>query len=83
MHRFVIFRGFLYFGCANKIKIQMQYTLFDLDSPNVTKLYLFKNKTDLGSIYQTIDWSSLIQLLLRKKWLQEHPRDFRHRDISE
>lgn len=44
----------------------MQYTLFDLDSPNFTKLYLFKNKTDLGSIYQTIDWSSLIQLLPEK-----------------
>jgi transposase, IS5 family len=51
----------------------MQYTLFDLDSPNFTKLYLFKNKTDLGSIYQTIDWSSLIQLLPEKKSMAGAP----------
>jgi transposase, IS5 family len=51
----------------------MQYTLFDLDSPNFTKLYLFKNKTDLGSIYQTIDWSSLIQLLPEKKTMSGAP----------
>jgi transposase, IS5 family len=51
----------------------MQYTLFDLDSPNFTKLYLFKNKTDLGSIYQAIDWSSLIQLLPEKKTMSGAP----------
>jgi len=51
----------------------MQYTLFDLDSPNFTKLYLFKNKTDLGSIYQTIDWSSLIELLPEKKTMSGAP----------
>jgi len=51
----------------------MQYTLFDLDSPNFSKLYLFKNKTDLGSIYQTIDWSSLIELLPEKKTMVGAP----------
>jgi hypothetical protein len=51
----------------------MQYTLFDLDSPNFSKLYLFKNKTGLGSIYQTIDWSSLIQLLPEKKTMVGGP----------
>jgi hypothetical protein len=51
----------------------MQYTLFDLDSPNFAKLYLFKNKTDLGLIYQTIDWSSLIQLLPEKKTMVGAP----------
>ena len=51
----------------DQIKILMQYTLFPLDSPNFTKLYLFKNKTDLGSIYQTIDWTSLTKLLPEKK----------------
>jgi transposase, IS5 family len=51
----------------------MQYTLFDLDSPNFSKLYLFKNKTDLGSIYQTIDWSSLIQLLPEKNTMAGAP----------
>jgi transposase, IS5 family len=73
MYQFGIFRGFLYFRCANKLKIQMQYTLFDLDSPNFSKLYLFKNKTDLGSIYQTIDWSSLIELLPEKKTMVGAP----------
>ena len=51
----------------------MQYTLFDLNSPNFIKLYLFKNKTDLGSIYQTIDWASLIQLLPEKKTMSGAP----------
>ena len=51
----------------------MQYTIFDLDSPNFTKLYLFKNKTKLGAIYQTIDWSSLIQLLPEKKTMSGAP----------
>jgi transposase, IS5 family len=51
----------------------MQYTLFDLNSPNFTKLYLFKNKTKLGAIYQTIDWSSLIQLLPEKKTMAGAP----------
>jgi transposase, IS5 family len=51
----------------------MQYTLFDLNSPNFAKLHLFKNKTDLGSIYQTIDWSSLFQLLSEKKTMAGAP----------
>lgn len=51
----------------------MQYTIFDLDSPNFAKLYLFKNTTKLGSIYQTIDWSSLIQLLPEKKTMAGAP----------
>jgi hypothetical protein len=45
MRLFGLIRGFSYFSCANKLKIQMQYTLFDLDSPIFTKLYLFKNST--------------------------------------
>ncbi len=51
----------------------MQYTLFDPDSPNFIKLYLFKNTTDLGSIYQTIDWLSLTQLLPEKKTMVGAP----------
>jgi len=51
----------------------MQYTLFDLNSPNFVKLYLFKNNTDLGSIYQTIDWASLIKLLPEKKTMVGAP----------
>ena len=51
----------------------MQHTIFDLNSPNFTKLYLFKNKTDLGSIYQTIDWDSLIQLLPEKRTMSGVP----------
>jgi IS5 family transposase len=45
----------------------MQYKLFNLDSPNFSKWYIFKNKTQLGAIYQTIDWQSLVRLLPRKK----------------
>lgn len=45
----------------------MQCTLFDLDSPNFLKLYIFKNKTELGAIYQTIDWPALVRLLPKKK----------------
>ena len=41
----------------------MQYTLFDLESENFQKLYLFKNNTQLGAIYQTIDWNGLAKLL--------------------
>lgn len=55
----------------------MQYTLFDLESEDFQKLYLFKNKTQLGAIYQTIDWDSLAKLLPPKtapsgapSWLQ-------------
>jgi hypothetical protein len=51
----------------------MQFTLFDLDSPIFSKLYLFKNRTDLGSIYQTIDWSSLISLLPEKNTMAGAP----------
>ena len=52
MRLFGLIRGFSYFSCANKLKIQMQYTLFDLDSPIFTKLYLFKNSTKLGRSVQ-------------------------------
>jgi hypothetical protein len=45
----------------------MQCTLFDLDSPNFLKLYIFKNSTELGAIYQTIDWAALVRLLPKKK----------------
>ncbi len=51
----------------------MQYTLFDLNSPNFTKLYLFKNKTELGAIYQTIDWDGLTKLLSNKKTMKGSP----------
>ncbi|MEA5261075.1 transposase, partial [Arcicella aquatica] len=44
----------------------MQYTLFELDSPNFNKWYLFKNTTVLGKIHQTIDWDSLEKLLPQK-----------------
>ncbi|RYU92616.1 transposase, partial [Emticicia agri] len=45
----------------------MQGTLFDLDSPNFSRLHIFKNKTELGAIYQTIDWVALDNLLPKKK----------------
>lgn len=45
----------------------MQCTLFDLDSPNFSRLHIFKNKTELGAIYQTIDWVALDNLLPKKK----------------
>src|SRR5690606_36281372 len=45
----------------------MQYTIFDLDSPIFAKLYNFKNATELGRIYQTIDWDKLVALLPEKK----------------
>lgn len=45
----------------------MQYTLFDLNSPSFTKLYIFKSTTDLGRIHQTIDWDGLVALLPKKK----------------
>ncbi len=51
----------------------MQYTLFDLNSPNFTKLYLFKNKTQIGAIYQTIDWEGLVKLLPPKKLMSGAP----------
>lgn len=73
MHIFGIIRGFLYFSCVNKLKIQMQYTLFELNSPIFTKLYLFKNTTKLGSIYQTINWASLVELLPEKKTMAGAP----------
>ncbi len=47
----------------------MQYTLFDFDSPNFSKWYLFKNTTVLGKIHQTIDWDSLEKLLPHKTTL--------------
>ena len=45
----------------------MQGTLFDLDSPNFSRLHIFKNKTELGAIYQAIDWAALDNLLPKKK----------------
>jgi hypothetical protein len=51
----------------------MQYTLFDLNSPIFAKLYLFKNTTKLGSIYQTINWASLVELLPEKKTMAGAP----------
>lgn len=45
----------------------MQYKLFSLDSPNFSRLHIFNNKTQLGALYQTIDWQSLVRLLPRKK----------------
>ncbi|RYU93914.1 transposase, partial [Emticicia agri] len=45
----------------------MQFTLIDLDSPNFSRLYIFKNKTELGAIYQTIDWPALVKLLPQKR----------------
>jgi transposase, IS5 family len=51
----------------------MQYTLFDLNSPNFTKLYLFKNKTQIGAIYHTIDWEGLVKFLPPKKLMSGAP----------
>jgi IS5 family transposase len=51
----------------------MQFTLFDLDSPNFSKWYIFKNKTELGAIYQTIDWSALTKLLPKKRGVVGSP----------
>lgn len=45
----------------------MQYTLFDLNSPVFAKWYNFKNATELGRIYDTIDWDGLVALLPLKK----------------
>lgn len=45
----------------------MQYKLFDLDSANFSKWYIFNNRTELGAIYQTIDWSALVRLIPKKK----------------
>ncbi len=44
----------------------MQCTLFDLNPPNFPRLYIFKNRTELGAIYQNIDWFSLTKLLTKK-----------------
>ena len=51
----------------------MQDTLFDLNSANSSKLYIFKNYTDLGAIYQTINWASLVELLPEKKTMVGAP----------
>lgn len=45
----------------------MQFTLFDLDSANFSKWYIFKNRTALGKIHQTIDWLALVKLLPKKR----------------
>lgn len=51
----------------------MQGTLFDVNSANSSKLYIFKNCTDLGAIYHTIDWKSLVELLPEKKTMVGAP----------
>ena len=51
----------------------MQDTLFDVNSANSSKWYIFKNCTDLGAIYQTIDWKSLVELLPEKKTMVGAP----------
>ena len=51
----------------------MQDTLFDLNSANSYKLYIFKNYTNLGAIYQAINWTSLVELLLEKKTMVGAP----------
>lgn len=45
----------------------MQITLFSEDSTRATKWYLFKNTTELGRIYDVIDWAGLTSLLPIKK----------------
>lgn len=67
MHKKCFFRGFFVFCTCNRTKIQMQYTLFDLNSPIFAKLYKFKNCTELGAIYEVIDWEGLCKLLPDKQ----------------
>jgi transposase, IS5 family len=42
---------------------KMQYSLFDLNSPNFSKWYIFKNYTNLGQIHSTINWKELAALV--------------------
>jgi hypothetical protein len=51
----------------------MQFTLFDLDSANFSKWYIFKNRTELGKIHQTIDWLALVKLLPKKRTVLGSP----------
>ena len=51
----------------------MQDTLFDLNSYYSNKWYIFKNATELGSIYDTIDWNGLVKLLPEKKTAKGAP----------
>ena len=51
----------------------MQITLFD---PNITispKWHIFKNSTQLGAIYETIDWNALTMLLPEEKTVRGAP----------
>ena len=59
-------------GLRNTYK-QMQDTLFNLDSYYSGKWYIFKNATELGAIYDTIDWTSLVKLLPEKKTAKGAP----------
>lgn len=57
----------------------MQGTLFGLNSSVFSKMHIFKNGTDLGRIYQTIDREKLVALLRETRnpagapsWLNRH-----------
>ena len=50
----------------------MQVKLFDPNLYYSTKWYIFKNTTELGAIYDTLDWEGLSKLLPEKEiapWL--------------
>lgn len=51
----------------------MQNTLFDLNSHYSSKWYIFKNATELGAIYDTINWKDLETLLPEKKTAKGAP----------
>ena len=68
----------MYFVFTTKLKYRCNrsgdpHTLFDVNSANSSKLYIFKNYTDLGAIYQTIDWASLVELLPEKRTMVGAP----------
>lgn len=51
----------------------MQDTLFDLNSHYSSKWYIFKNATELGRIYDTINWEELVKLLPAKRTAKGAP----------
>lgn len=51
----------------------MQFTIFDQNSNYSSKWYIFKNTTHLGSIYDTLNWEELTQLLPEKKTAKGAP----------
>ena len=66
-----IFGVFVYFVFTTKQKYRCNrsgdpHTLFDVNSANSSKLYIFKNCTDLGAINKAIDLESLVELLPEK-----------------